>query len=41
MTSKKYQFVISDVAVFTQSQWRNNKACSERGPSAVGGPKFA
>ena len=23
------------------NQWRNNRACSARGPSAVGGPKFA
>ena len=30
--------------MFKQGQWRNNracKACSARGPSAVGGPKFA
>jgi len=32
------------LAPFPGHQWRNNracKACSARGPSAVGGPKFA
>jgi len=38
LSRKKAARIIYEVLTDT---WRNNKACSARGPSAVGGPKFA